>query len=316
MNFVLPFQRSTSCRHSRNTADRVLLHQFILSALLLARVSNAGAQDITYNIVDYPTNEADGWGCGTDTISGTIITDGTIGPLSTANIVGGSFSFVGANGSLSGPAWFSGTVGLEATPTQLILDPGSDSSFSIGTAELLATSNSLGADAVYENYVRDGQYYGSLVADNEGFQTVLGYFDSAPVPTEQGSIGESSSWVIATVPEPDSLFAFVLRNAFRNSCVLPSSCATALGPKGLPIEGGVRRSTEVGFCVLRLQTIGYWSAPHLEHPTRNALRRLTTAFGLLAPADYCDHRIPGTLTKLLLTQRVGVEPARLVGWPE
>ena len=57
----------------------------VLSAVLLAFVSNAGASEITYNIVDYPANEADVWG-GNDTISGTIVTDGSMGPLSATNI--------------------------------------------------------------------------------------------------------------------------------------------------------------------------------------------------------------------------------------
>ena len=34
---------------------------------------------------------------------------------------------------------------------------------------------------------------------------LIGSFDSAPVPTGPGSIGASSSWVIASVPEPASL---------------------------------------------------------------------------------------------------------------
>ena len=150
----------------------------LFSFVLLACVSNAGASNISYNIVDYPANEADAFS-GTDTISGTIITDGTIGPLSTADIIGGSFSFTGAYGNLSGPAWFGNPVGLQATPTQLLLDPGAESSFSIGTTEFNSQINSLGADAVYVNYPGSGQYYGGLVADNGALQAVLASFRSA-----------------------------------------------------------------------------------------------------------------------------------------
>ena len=59
-----------------------------------ASVSTAWAGNITYNLVDYPVNEADMINGGTDTISGTIITDGTLGYLTTngsiSQIIGGS----------------------------------------------------------------------------------------------------------------------------------------------------------------------------------------------------------------------------------
>ena len=62
--------------------------------------------------------------CGTDTISGTIVTDGTLRALSAADIIGGTFSFTNPQGDVyAGPALFNGAV-LEATPTQLLLDPG------------------------------------------------------------------------------------------------------------------------------------------------------------------------------------------------
>jgi hypothetical protein len=178
-----------------------------VSIVLIASLSNAKADDITYNIVDYPANEADEVS-GTDTISGTIITDGTMGPLSAANIVGGSFSFTGAFDSLSGPASFGDPVGLEATPTQLLLDPDAESSFSIGTTKWNSAINFLGAGVVYENYPGGGQYYGSIAGTNGDFEAIFAYFNSVPVPTEQGSIGANSSWVIATVPEPASLTLF------------------------------------------------------------------------------------------------------------
>src|SRR6202030_1300590 len=46
------------------------------------------AQDITYNIVNYPDSQSG------DILSGTIITDGTIGLLTEANMRGGDFTVV------------------------------------------------------------------------------------------------------------------------------------------------------------------------------------------------------------------------------
>lgn len=172
----------------------------MVSAVLLVSLSrNAGADEITYYIVDYPANEITESGSGTDTISGTIITDGTIGPLSAANIVGGTFSFTFPGGNLSGPASFGSPTGLQATPTDLILNPGADSSFSVST-----NTYPTGAEAVYGNNPGDALYYG-FVGVGDG---LFYLFNQTPLLTDPGSIAASSSWVIATVPEPASLVLF------------------------------------------------------------------------------------------------------------
>ena len=192
---------SLSHRHSARLAVPLLS-----SAVLLASVSNAWAGTI-YNIVDYPANEVDTVSA-TDTVSGTIITDGTIGPLSESNIIGGTFSLTSPNFGVSGSASFGVPIGLEATPTQLLLDPGVDSSFSISTTYVYGSGISIGVDSaevVYENDPGRGQYcslargsFGTLAFDFPSF-------DSSPVPITPGSIGANSSWVIATVPEPATL---------------------------------------------------------------------------------------------------------------
>ena len=64
----------------------------LFSAVLLASVSNAWAGNITYNIVNYPAYETDSTTDDIDTITGTIVTDGAIGPLAISDIVGGSFT--------------------------------------------------------------------------------------------------------------------------------------------------------------------------------------------------------------------------------
>ena len=57
----------------------------LFAAVLLASVSNASGQNRTYNIVDYPANETDANGA-TDTLSGTIITDGKLGTLTPSDV--------------------------------------------------------------------------------------------------------------------------------------------------------------------------------------------------------------------------------------
>ena len=179
----------------------------------------ARADDITYNIVDYPANESDQTSAGTDTISGTIITDGTIGPLSTANIIGGTFSFTGPYGTLTGPVTVFDPIGLQATPTQLLLSPGSDSHVDISTTESNlpttyppAVQGLLGmADVEYQNYPGDSTYGGSVAADLPPPSLWFGaLFRSSPVPTTPGSIGANSSWVVATVPEPSTFVLFCI----------------------------------------------------------------------------------------------------------
>jgi hypothetical protein len=99
----------------------------VVAIVLLASVSAARAAYITYNIVDYPLNETDLFSNVTDTISGTIITDGTLGDLWITNIVGGTLTFEGNGLSLTlGPAWASVSTAtmIFATQTQLQIPDG------------------------------------------------------------------------------------------------------------------------------------------------------------------------------------------------
>jgi len=180
-----------------HTYHRFALAHLALSIAVLAIVSNASASDITYNIADYPANE------GNNSISGTIITDGTIGPLSAANILGGTLSISEGNGQvISGPATFGDPMDLEATTTALLLGPASDSMFSIDNTT--PSDQSWTARVIYSNNPGGGQYDGVLDAKPPAILSLL-LFGSNPVPTTPGSIGANPSWVIATVPEPSAL---------------------------------------------------------------------------------------------------------------
>ena len=191
----------------------------LLAVILLASVPDIWAGDITYNIVDYPVNETDPTSA-TDTVSGMIITDGTIGPISAANIIGGTFSLTSPSFGITGPASFGDPIGLEATPTQLLLDLGANSSFSISTGTTdesppgFIGGGSMGASVDYENTPSGGQYYGNAGGDFGTLAFVFPVFDSAPVSTTSGSIGANSSWVIATVPEPSTLAMLGGRNRY------------------------------------------------------------------------------------------------------
>jgi hypothetical protein len=177
--------------------------------LFLAVAAEARASEITYNIVDYPVNEADTISGGTDTISGTIVTNGTIGAITDADIVGGTLSFSSSRGSVSEPASFYSPVGLEATSTELLLHPGTQASLIIDSA-INGTTNYQAA-VVYDNYTTGDQYIGYLASSpftppvSPPIAVLLSEFDSSPVPTTPGSIGANPVWVIATVPEPGSL---------------------------------------------------------------------------------------------------------------
>jgi len=165
----------------------------------------AQAGDITYNIVDYPANQFNGYS--TDTISGTIITDGMIGPLTAANLIGGAFLLNDGQGnSIAGPATFRGPIDLEATATQLLLDLNADSFFAIFATQ---PDSSWSATVAYSNFPGDGQYDGGFVS-NPPLNLISSYFVSCPVPTTPGSIGANTDWVIATVPEPSTLALLVV----------------------------------------------------------------------------------------------------------
>ena len=93
-----------------------------VAVFLLASVSNACAVTITYDLVNYPSDQ-NGW-----TLSGFITTDGTIGAITRADILSWSFTATGPYvaspifGRSSDEGSNDGPVGVVATPQSLILD--------------------------------------------------------------------------------------------------------------------------------------------------------------------------------------------------
>jgi len=202
----------------------------VLWAAVLASISNAQASDITYYIADYPANELDPTS-GTDTVSGTVITNGTTGSLSATDLIGGTFSLSGPQFDISGSASFGQPIGLVATATQLLLDPSASSSFTISTAIYTPPppgslgGSSMEASVTYENNLSGGQYFGGAGGSFGTLAWEYPTFDTSPVPTTPGSISANTDWVIATVPEPStfvllgvgavSLAAYAARTASR-----------------------------------------------------------------------------------------------------
>ncbi len=112
--------KSLSLRRSALAAAPLLF-----SAVLLVSVCIARAGTITYDIVDYPAYEADDDTSGTDTISGYITTDGSMGAITSSDIIAESLTF-------TNPVWGSVTLPpaeanlfiagvVDATPTQIIM---------------------------------------------------------------------------------------------------------------------------------------------------------------------------------------------------
>ncbi len=92
----------------------------LISVIQFVCVSKGGATTYTYNIVNYPEYQADNSG-GTDTISGTILTDSNSGPITTANLVGGTITLSNTTGSYPIPISDFSTTGLVATPADITL---------------------------------------------------------------------------------------------------------------------------------------------------------------------------------------------------
>ena len=244
---------------------RCVLAFAVLVVSTVVSGSSARADDVTYNIVDYPVNEllvsATGSRTGTATIGGTIITDGTSGTLSAANIVGGTFSFMDPVDDLTvaGSASFSVMAGLQATSRELVLTAGTNSLFTVGTP---ATFGGLyQASVMYDNDPSQSEYRGVLAYDsmNPPIAVLIASFDSMPVPTTPGSsIGANADWIIATVPEPSrTRHSRRGGHRFRRTC---AAVAAPLLPRVLPVE-------------IREQDDGPTCFPGVNEPRINRLRQ-------------------------------------------
>jgi len=199
----------------------------LFSAVLLASVSNATARTFTYNIVDYPGYETDQTTGGTDTISGTIVTDVNNGPLTYSDIVGGHITvqnptYGAISCSLVDDSLNYYGVGINgtllATPeaiTQPFPEPGQYNQLLIQAVTLL---DDLGDGYGYDTILNYDQgndpasdnigesFLGSARIDTP--TSYYGYQFNAVAPPSGIILGSTDAWVIATaapVPEPATL---------------------------------------------------------------------------------------------------------------
>ncbi|MGD9632162.1 MAG: PEP-CTERM sorting domain-containing protein [Pirellulales bacterium] len=181
----------------------------ILVALSAAMTIPAAGASIAYSIVDYPAYSTVSFGR-IDSISGVIITDGTLGNIGSGNIIGGSFTITDPfAGSLTKPVLgnvsVTGTLFATLTDLKLFTPPSGTNALQLG--DLFHTPYTVGNEYDLLTYVRTS-------GGNDGFRgtvaTAIGPFSgaafgwnfTAPNPTP---LGGNDPWIIASVPEPSTL---------------------------------------------------------------------------------------------------------------
>ena len=88
----------------------------MLAVALLTFATAVKAADLTYSFVDYPADETDAFVAYTDSIAGTIVTDGTLGAWTTNHILSGSITFVSSVGTQTLPIDVPGWAQNRSTP--------------------------------------------------------------------------------------------------------------------------------------------------------------------------------------------------------
>ena len=202
--------KSTTFEQSKEDGPAMArIRKSICVALLgVMSVAVAHGADITYNLVNYP---ADQGGC---SLSGSITTDGTIGPISASDVQSWSYTITDGNNSCSyqsgyNPGVAAGVVGtiscfnsVSATPTQILLTE-NDLTYPDGQGaaiSLYLSESSIGLFA-WDGYTGPGGpwYFYQNDMQNLGWSTLH--------PQMSGS----NPWIIAhaqPTPEPSSLALF------------------------------------------------------------------------------------------------------------
>ena len=168
--------KSSSRRHSTLTGACL-----VFSIMLLTLASSAWAGDITYNIVNYPDNQADQNG-GIDGVSGTITTDGNLGTLTQSDILSYNWTIGYSTGTYTNsfPAGGGGlsASGLLATSSQLLLPQGG----------LLSMYPYEEPSSLFYSNTPMGAYSGNVGG--------LAFFGPTPPSTAPGSIAAIDPWII------------------------------------------------------------------------------------------------------------------------
>jgi hypothetical protein len=177
----------------------------VVLLLLLAVPCAVSAGNITYTIIDYPKMQ-NGW-----TLSGSITTNGTIGPLGVNDIL--SWSFMIKNGT-SSYAYNSGTENVAdsigfggqvmASATQITLPPAAG----MNTNRLVFFGAGDKADLIW---VQKGPTANNNVSYYEADYVVGANEQNQAWYTPTATLdGTNTTWVIASVPEPSSVYLAAL----------------------------------------------------------------------------------------------------------
>ncbi len=183
-----------------------LVAAHMLFAAVLAFVSTARAEDITYNINNYPLSQSDMVHVGTDTVSGWITTDGSIGTLTDADIISYGFRIDYPGGYVSQGGGTNATSYLEnvqATPTELLCPtPLENAWLALG----------LGDGDMTLQWGLGKEYWGKVQTYNSEAQqwNTIAEFSDTGGETAPGYICANEPMIIATaVPEPGTLTLLV-----------------------------------------------------------------------------------------------------------
>ena len=218
----------------------------LFSAVLLASVSAARA-DIIYNIVDYPVNQADMINGGTDTISGTIITDGTLGVWAPdiSHIVGGTLTFTWPGGTFTGAVpsdWLLPRYGTEpdATSTELLLPQGDAFKIEASTPgnPVYGVSEGIWLSYTGSGYAFPGYSGGVIIYPDD----TLAEFSatSPPMPLARSELTTHGSSPRVGHPPPNP-------PPSSSSASAPSACWLSDGEGGQPSRPAVLRTLGLPF---------------------------------------------------------------------
>jgi hypothetical protein len=153
----------------------------------------ATAENITYTFVGL-SPISDFYAGGADTISGTIVTDGTLGQgIGASHILGGTLTMSGSSaGNFTTPMPHE-SMDFTATSTQLLVAPG----HGVG---INGNGSGFDLDVAYDHTANHNSYYAT--AWSPLGDPIAGF----TAPSWTGPVAGDGSWIVATAaPEPSTL---------------------------------------------------------------------------------------------------------------
>jgi PEP-CTERM motif len=168
------------------------------SLISVCCIGNATASNITYNFVNYPALQ-NGY-----SLTGTIVTDGTIGSLAYSGIVSASLHVTNGTTTYDLPSASDvyGTTTLIATATQLLLPPSTGNSF----PGLSVGSPGYGTPHLqYDYQFHNGNYESDWYCDVDHPTTLTTVWAAQPFASNPFNLHGEPLVIASVVPEPSSL---------------------------------------------------------------------------------------------------------------